>query len=215
VEQLALDLGLAAVPPRTVISRCNERAYALLDEWPRWPHPWAIVTGAEGSGKSHLLAVFAERTGGRVVPGLALAAHDPVALAAAPVAVDDAGLADERSLFHLLNAAAAAGSTVLLAATRRPLPALPDLASRLRAAPEVALEAPDDALLKRVLADGFLARQLPADPSVIAFALSRMERTLSAAVAFVEAMDRVGLETRRAPSRVLAARLLRTPVRAE
>lgn len=207
-EQLALDLGLADTPPATVVSRANEAAYALLDEWPRWPHPWAIVTGPKGAGKSHLARVFAERAGGQVVPGLALAAHDPLTLAAAPVAVDDAGTADERALFHLLNAARAAGSTVLLTATRRPLPALADLASRLRSAPEVALAPPDDVLLKRVLIDGFLARQLPADPSVVAFALSRMERTLTAATEFVEAMDRLGLKERRGPTRTLAARVL-------
>jgi chromosomal replication initiation ATPase DnaA len=208
MEQLALDLGTVTAPPATVIAGCNAAAYRAMGEWPRWPHPVLMVRGPEGSGKSHLARAFAERTLGTLVAGSALGGADVLALAAAPVAVDDIEGADERSLFHLVNAMRASGQALLLTGGTRAGVRLPDLASRLRAAPEVALEAPDDTLLRRVIVDRFHARQLPAEPAVVAFLLARIERTLHAAERAVEAIDKAGLASRRGPTRPLAAAVL-------
>lgn len=208
MEQLALDLGMPVVPPETVVSRCNEAAFGVAGNWPRWPHPVQLVRGPQGSGKSHLARAFAARSGATLVRGEDLLAGDAVALAAFPVAVDDADRADERALFHLLNAVRANATTLLLTATRRPVPALADLASRLNAVPEVVIGAPDDALLKRVMSDAFASRQLPPDPAVIAFLLARMERTLHHALEAVARIDHAGLAARRGPTRPLAARVL-------
>lgn len=208
MEQLALDLGTVTAPPQTVIARCNEAAYRAMSEWPRWPHPVLLVRGPEGSGKSHLARAFAERALGVDVPGAHLAEQDVLGLAQRPVAVDDIEQAGQRALFHLLNAMRASGRALLLTFRARAGIVLPDLASRLNAAPEVSLEAPDDALLRRVLVDAFHARQLPADPAVVAFLLARMERTLHGAQRAVEAIDRAGLAARKGPTRPLAARIL-------
>lgn len=208
MEQLALDLGLPAEPPETVVARSNAAAYALLDDWPRWPDRIVMVRGPEGSGKSHLARAFAERAGARLVEGRALAADDVIELAAGPLVVDDMEEADERALFHLVNAVRASGTTLLLVGRSRADVRLADLASRLRGVPEIALEAPDDALLRRVVVEAFLARQLPADPAVVAFLLARMERTLHAARRAVEAIDRAALAERKGPTRPLAARVL-------
>lgn len=208
MEQLVLDLGLPASPPRTVVTVSNAAGYAMVESWPRWPHHGAMVLGGEGCGKSHLAQVYAKRAGGTVVGGSDLWRHDLVALAAAPVALDDAHLADERSLFHLINAVREARSSLLM--TARPWPVtLADLGSRLRAVPEETLRPPDDGLLAGVLRQAFEARQLPADPSVIAYLVLRMDRTLHAAFALVDAMDRAGLASRRGPTRPLAADVLR------
>ncbi|WP_108661089.1 hypothetical protein [Acuticoccus kandeliae] len=209
MEQLALDLGRPSAPPETVIARSNEAAYAMLEDWPRWPHPVVMVRGPSGSGKTHLARVFVERTGGILVPGADLADEDAISLAEGPVAVDDIEAVDERSLFHLVNAVKAAGTTLLLTGGTRATLTLADLASRLRAVPEVALDAPDDWLLRRVLVDAFLERQLPAEPAVVNFLLTRMERTLHAAREIVEDMDRRGLAEGKGPTRPLAARVLR------
>ena len=56
-----------------------------------------------------------------------------------------------------------------------------------------ALGAPDDDLLRKVLVKLFADRQLVVDKAVIDYLLSRMERSLSAAVALVEALDREAL----------------------
>jgi len=209
MEQLALDLGIPAEPPATVVSRCNEAAYALLDGWPRWPDAIVMVRGPSGSGKSHLAGAFAERSGSAILPGADIDADDVVDLAARPLTIDDMELADERALFHLINAVRAAGSTLLLVGSSRAGVALPDLVSRLRGVPEVALHPPDDALLRRVLLEAFLERQLPADPALVSFLIARMERTLHAARRTVEAIDRAALAERRSPTRPLAARILR------
>ena len=62
---------------------------------------------------------------------------------------------------------------------------MPDLASRLRALPVVALTAPDDALLRAVLVKLFADRQLAVDESLVAFLATRIERSFAAARAAV------------------------------
>lgn len=206
--QLALDLGLVEEPPRTVVSRANEAAYALCQAHPDWPHPIALVSGGPGTGKSHLLQAFADRTGATIVGGAMLHAHDPLTLAQGAVAVDDVDRAEERAIFHLINAVRASGTSALFTARQRPLVTLPDLHSRFQAMMEVRLDAPDDALLKRVMMERFIQRQLPAEPKVIAHLMGRMERTLHDAVALVDEMDRLGLAEGKGPTRPLATKVL-------
>ncbi len=86
----------------------NETALALIDHWTDWPARALALTGPEGSGKSHLAAIWAQAAGARVVAGRALdAASVPQSLATGAVAVEDAdrGKIDEAALFHLLNLA--------------------------------------------------------------------------------------------------------------
>lgn len=206
-EQLALDLGTPVAPPETVISRCNEAAYALLEEWPRWPHPILLVTGETGAGKSHLAACFAEEAGVALVRGADLNGDMALSLAVHHVVVDDADQADDTALFHLINAVRNAGVTMLLTATTRRTGGLADLDSRLRAVPEVALDPPDDALIRRVMFDAFRRRQLAVDAAVVDFLTARMERTLHEAMDWVARLDREGLARRRGPTRPLASRL--------
>jgi len=209
MRQLALDLGLPAAPPATVVSRCNENAYALLARWPQWPHPVVLVSGPPGAGKSHLAARFAEEKGANAVAGQDLTGDMAIGLSSGPVVVDDADRAHDRALFHLINSVRNAGTTMLLTATRRHAGRLADLDSRLRAVPDVPLDPPDDALLRQVMIDAFVQRQLAVEPAVVSFLMTRMERTLHDAIGWVERLDRAGLAERRAPSRPLAARLMR------
>ncbi|MEM9224091.1 MAG: hypothetical protein AAGB11_17045 [Pseudomonadota bacterium] len=209
MQQLALDLDTALAPPATFISQCNEAAYAMLDAWPRWPHPIVMVRGGAGTGKSHLAKAFAERAGAALVNGASLHSDSAVALARTPVVVDDADCADETALFHMINAVRNVGSTMLLAATTRQVGGLADLSSRLRAVPEVKLDEPDDALLRQVIIDRFQQRQLAIDGSVVSYLMTRIDRTLHDAVRWVDRVDRKGLAEKRGPTRPLAASVLR------
>ena len=86
--------------------------------------------------------------------------------------------------------------------------ALPDLASRLRALPTVALSAPDDALLRAVLVKLFADRQLGVDESLVSYLVTRIERSFAAARAAVETLDREALRLQRPVTRALAAELI-------
>ena len=88
---------------------------------------------------------------------------------------------------------------------------MPDLASRLRALPVVALAPPDDALLRAVIVKLFADRQLAVDESLVGYLATRIERSFAAARAAVDALDREALRLKRPVTRALAAELFREP----
>jgi chromosomal replication initiation ATPase DnaA len=88
---------------------------------------------------------------------------------------------------------------------------IPDLASRLRALPAVALDAPDDALLRAVIVKLFADRQLAVEESLVAYLVTRIERSFAAARAAVEVLDREALRLKRPVNRTLAGELFRVP----
>jgi chromosomal replication initiation ATPase DnaA len=153
---LALDHTESFAREDFLSGSSNAVALALIDAWPDWSHRMVMLTGPEGSGKSHLAAVWAQAAGARFLAARALEeANVPSALATGALVVEDiaAGAFDERVLFHLLNLAGEQGAFVLLTARSAPATfAIRDLASRLKALPVVAIMPPDDALLRAVVA---------------------------------------------------------------
>ncbi|HXR87106.1 MAG TPA: DNA replication protein, partial [Stellaceae bacterium] len=85
---------------------------------------------------------------------------------------------------------------------------LADLRSRLVAAPAVAVDAPDDALLGAVLVKLFTDRQLRISEDLIAYLLPRIERSFAAAQAIVAALDQAALADQRAVTVRLARDIL-------
>ncbi|BBE35427.1 HdaA/DnaA family protein [Sphingosinicella microcystinivorans] len=167
------------------ISEANAAAVAMLDRWPDWPSHTLIVVGPEGSGKSHLLRLFAGRH-----PG-AVRIYDEA----------DAPDRDENAMFHAWNAAQAGGPALLVAARTSPGEwhvRLPDLASRLGAAGVIHIDAPDDALLAEIVAKSFRARGLRVSPIVIEYMIQRIERSFAAAASAVAAIDAAALAGQRA-----------------
>jgi len=210
-RQIPLDLAGAPALSRhdLVVGAANEAAVAFLDGWRAVPPHVAVLAGPPGAGKSHLAAIWrAENNASALRADAALAG--PVTT---PVLIDDADLPprDEKALFHLLNAARAAGQPVLLTARRFPAAwgvALPDLASRLQAATTIELSEPDDLLLGAVIVKLFADRQVDVDPQVVQFLVRRIERSIATAIAVVDRLDRRSLETKARITRQLAASVL-------
>ncbi|MFD0847914.1 HdaA/DnaA family protein [Sphingosinicella xenopeptidilytica] len=167
------------------ISEANAAAVAMLDRWPDWPSHTLIVVGPEGSGKSHLLRLFAGRH-----PGAVRIFDDT-----------DVSGRDENAMFHAWNAAQAGGPALLVAARTSPGEwnvRLPDLASRLGAAGIIHIDAPDDALLAEIVAKSFRERGLRVSPIVIEYMVQRIERSFAAAASAVAAIDAAALAGQRA-----------------
>ena len=198
-----------------LVGSSNEAAFAVIDVWPDWPEKVQVLIGPPGTGKSHLAAIWAERAGATRVTAALLHEKDPETLAGLPALLiedaDRAGLA-EAALFHLLNAVRRTGTPVLL--TARAEPGLwglktADLLSRLRLAPLVTLESPDDALLGAILVKFFLERQIVVDTALVEFLRARVERSVPAMRALVESLDNEALARGRRVNRALAAEILR------
>jgi chromosomal replication initiation ATPase DnaA len=197
-----------------LISRSNRAAADMIDLWPHWPQASVAVVAPPHAGKTHLANVWRLKSGAARLEAPSLREADVAAVAALrAVLVEDlhAGIADERALFHLLNRVREDKLTLLL--TSRILPGelqadLPDLRSRLRALPVVAIDPPDEALLKAVLVKHFADRQLAVEPNLIAYIAVRMERSMEAAANVVAAIDRAAMASHRKVTRALAAEVL-------
>jgi chromosomal replication initiation ATPase DnaA len=193
----------------------NAAALALVDAWPEWPNRTMLLAGPEGSGKSHLAAIWAEQAGARATSAHALtAANVPAELATGALVVEDLRAAsfDERALFHLLNLAREEEAYILI--TARELPSaleieLRDLRSRLRALPVVSLQPPDDHLFRALIVKFCADRQLAVDEQVVSYLSTRLERSYAAARRAIELLDAEGLRQGRPVTRALAAELLR------
>jgi chromosomal replication initiation ATPase DnaA len=211
--QLALDLPSE---PRHgaedfLVSPSNEDAYGLIEAWPGWPDPALVLIGPEGSGKTHLAAIWAERSHAwRVAAAEVTGPRVPeLAYSGALVLEDcDRGGVDEAALFHLMNLVRARQGSLVLTARAAPDAwglRTPDLLSRLRLAPSVRIQPPDDALLKAVLVKLFIDRQLIVDTGVIDAVALRIPRSLAQARAVVQAIDRASLERGRRVTRAFAS----------
>jgi chromosomal replication initiation ATPase DnaA len=193
----------------------NTAGLALVDSWPEWPSRVMLLVGPEGSGKSHLAAIWAEQSGARSISAHALtAASVPGALATGALVVEDLNAPDfdERALFHLMNLAREDGAFALITARTPPSTfqiELRDLRSRLRAVPTVALLPPDDELLRALIIKFCTDRQMAADDSVVGYLATRIERSYAAARRAVELLDTEALRQGRPVTRALAAELLR------
>ncbi len=210
-DQLPLDLAHPPAQGRAdlVVGEANRAAVALVDRWPDWPVPVALVHGGAGAGKTHLLRAWAERARPAVLDGAGLARLADGGFADDPPpawAIDDADrliagdAAAQGALLHLINHARDAGRTLLLTGTlapgRWPVDRV-DLSSRLKAGLAVALAPPDDALLTGVLVKLLADRRYEIDARLIRYAVARMERSLAAAGRLVARIDRLSLARQR------------------
>lgn len=189
----------------------NAEARIWLGRVADWPQSRLALWGPAGCGKTHLLHGWAATQGADIMRGPDLAADLVPDLPGAPLAIDEADRAPERTLLHLLNTAVEAGRPVLLAATAPPARwdiALPDLASRLRATTAVEIGAAEDQLLRLLLRRLLVERQLAVPEAVQDYLLHRLPRTPATLRTAAARLDRAAFAAGAAVTRGLAAAAL-------
>ena len=200
---LALPHDAAMGADDFLVTDSNREAVAWIDKWPDWPTHGLVLTGLSGSGKTHLLNLWLEKSGGRLVTLPELIALNAVALTTDTnaIALDDANAiagnaAAEESLFHLYNHLKTDKGFLLLTMScgvGQVGFALPDLRSRLLTLPATGLGAPDDALLEALIVKQFRDRQITLDAGVVSYLAARTSRDAASIRDLVERLDLASL----------------------
>ncbi|WP_420960035.1 DnaA regulatory inactivator HdaA [Brucella sp. IR073] len=214
-RQLPLALGHEPGYGREdlIVAASNRAAVDIIDRWPNWLSPVVVLAGPAGSGKTHLAAIWKAASDAAILD-IADLGPDAIEKAnAGPVLIDDIGTApfNETGLFHLINAVRQAGTSLLMTSRSRPANwplTLPDLASRMKAVTVVEISEPDDELLSAVIYKLFADRQVAVEPPLVAYLVSRIERSLSTANRVVDRLDHAALEQKCRITRTLAASVL-------
>ncbi|MEN3973768.1 DnaA/Hda family protein [Emcibacter sp. SYSU 3D8] len=212
--QLVFDLPARPAMDREdfLVAACNRDAVSWIDQWPAWPYPALVLHGPAGSGKTHLARVWQQRADAVWHDGAGLDSHLRDRSQPTAICIDINGrVEDETGLFHLFNRALEQGGTLLITG-RAPVRdwgiALPDLLSRLQAAPTATLSEPDDALLAAVTVKLFADRQLVVAPELLNYILTRVDRSFAALGDAVSRLDRAALREKRPITPRFAKRIL-------
>ena len=182
MSQIALPLAWPADPrdDAFLVSTSNAAAVHTLEHWGAWPTRAAVLTGPRKSGRSLLARIFATKSGGTII--------------------DDAEKVSEADVFHAWNRAQETRRPLLIVADAEP-PAwnvrLPDLRSRLAASAHAAIGAPDDALVRSLLAVLLERRGLDARADLLDWVAPRIERSHVAVIRTVDALDQEAMERRK------------------
>ncbi len=181
-----------------LVSDCNMEAFSWVDKWPDWPSHCLLIYGQAGCGKTHLSHIWREKAGADFI-----ALSDIPQQSAGNYIIEDIENLSpdyEEKLFHLYNQTKEEGNFLLLTAknpANRLGLGLPDLISRLNSVPNIAVGQPDDNLLAAVITKHFTDRQLRVKQDVIAYLISRIERSFTAAKDIVDKIDKYAMENRR------------------
>ena len=214
-SQLAFDLSHRQSFDEAdfLVTSKNEHALKLIMAWPAWGAPAAVIYGPPQSGKTYLANIWKSRSNGTFLEPSELASHCWAA-PYTPLIIEDADQSAfcETALFHHLNLAREHGSSILLTAQTPPGQweiALPDLRSRIRSYPAAEIHPPDEEHLAGVLLKHFSDRQIEVAPDVIAYLVARIERSMAAAQAVADQLDKLALAEHKKVTRAFAAKVLK------
>ena len=174
-----------------LVSEANRIAVRHLEGWRDWPLATSVLTGPPLSGRSTLGRRFATMSGGSVI--------------------DDAQGQDEQLLFNAWNDAQTSRRPLLLIGRSAPAQwtvALPDLRSRLAAAPHVAIAEPDEPLARALMERAFGRMGANFSPDLPDWLVRRIERSYAAIAQVTALLNDAALSSGRKISLAMAKEAL-------
>ena len=172
---LPLEMRRSGDAARIVVGPANSGAIDALGNPANWPFRTAVLSGPPRSGKSLLARWFAARGQGEVIDG--------------------ADSTDETALFHRWNRAQQDGRPLLLVIDGEHWDiALPDLRSRMGAALQLAIGAPDDEMVAALIEAHAEQRGLALGDGALTYLVPRATRSFAAIERLVATIDRLSLE---------------------
>lgn len=201
-----------------VVTESNRMAFQLIDRWPNWAFPIAVLVGKEGSGKTHFSSIWIQKTNALSIRRNEIDQAVPMASSGKAFLIEDidAGEFSEEGLFHLINSVKQANlderkATLLMTTSTVPSTwnlKLNDLKSRLNSVMLVTINQPDDALLTAVAFKLFSDKQIIVHPDAVYYLVSRCERSLFALRRVIDSIDRLTLQRKSKVTRAVISEVL-------
>lgn len=171
---------------------------------PDWPDQRLALWGDSGTGKTHLLQIWAKKESALFLPGSILSENTSVYWLeqikekwVKALVIDDADIVtNQKALLHLLNLAKELDLSIILSGRYPPAHwdmNLPDLISRLRAITTVKIEQPEDALLRILFLRLLAERQMVVPSFIVEWLIIRLPRTAFAIREAVLRLDKASL----------------------
>ena len=182
MSQIALPLDWPAPESESdfIVTAANAEAVRHLGHWSLWPVMATVLSGPRKSGRSFLGRIFAARAGATLVDG--------------------GEQADQEELFHAWNRALSDRRPLLIIADS-PCSmwdiTLPDLRSRLAATPHIAIQQPDDALVRALLERLMASRGIAFGAELPEWIMRRIERSYVAIHRTIDVLDQAAWAKRR------------------
>lgn len=178
-----------------LVSNSNKEAFQWIQAWPEWKVPFVLFWGPKGSGKTHLLHLWLEKTSGILLTLNQLNNFMTKEYQKTPqcIAIDDINcVIDEEAFFHFYNYCQN-NNCLLLITSEKNVDTwdirLPDLKSRLSTFARVFLDSPDDAVLTRVFHKLCAEKGLIVGDEIINYVMTRSERSFEAINKLVHTLD--------------------------
>ena len=217
MQQLALSFHTQTSyrPEDFLVSDCNRKAWMWMQPKQNWSAPVFLIRGPEACGKSHLASIWAGFHDAASLSAVALTEaitpQECFAQSQQLVVEDIEQAPSQAALFHLYNYAMQQQYSLLLTVKESACWdhfTLPDLRSRLQAAPQAPISQPDDMLLATLLIKHLRDRQLSWNDTLIAYLLPRLERSFDAVRRIVMQLDESALRQKQALTVPLARQIL-------
>lgn len=203
MQQLSLDL-----PIKENSDPYLEEDFVLLDEnlaavnflskffaqkkFSQAQFPSLLLRGPAQSGKTHILNIFAKKFQAEFLQIAEISDQNLSSFFSENkfyILENINEIADEKLLFHLVNAAAESKAFLILSSQNKAQFELKDLSSRIKNVFALEIKNPSQEAIKMLLINAFSRKQLKVSKGVIDFIASHSERTFEAVVVSVKLVE--------------------------
>ena len=210
-KQLALPLTFKTLKNRDnfIISKCNESALNLIDNYDFWRGkkkinsiPAALIFGPNGSGKTHLSNIFKEYNNSIFLSSLKPSDLELIKKGNNFIIDDFVPSINYPSelVMHFLNQVTYNDGSILFLSRYSAFEMdwdLADLNSRIRSLLSCEIKLPDDMLLYTLMIKYTNEKKLMLNDNQCLYILERLERNFESVINFINELDLFSLETKK------------------
>jgi chromosomal replication initiation ATPase DnaA len=185
------------------VSKSNEYAFKLLNNWPKWEKNFINLIGEKFSGKTHLINIFLKKFKGIKIEASNINNQTlkEVKVFENIVIENFNGKVDENLFFTLLNIIDL-DNKYLIVTTNKPIVdfsyKLDDLNSRSKNFLLSTIEKPEDDLMFALILKNLSDRQISIDKKLIDFIVKRIDRSYGKIFDFIYKIDEISLKRKKA-----------------